>query len=62
LLVARLLSTLGLVLLGLGPLLLLPFLPCGRLSLLCMAFGLFALLADYGTRGFIVSLSSIFAL
>ena len=61
LLVARFLSTLGLVLLGFGPLLLLPFLPCGRLPLLRMAFGLLALLAGYGTRGFNLPLSSIFA-
>jgi hypothetical protein len=53
---------LSLVLLGLGPLLLLPFLPCGRLLLLCMAFGLLALLAGYSTCGFILPLSSIFAL
>jgi len=33
----------------------------GRLPLLCMAFGLLALLAGYVTRGFILPLSSIFA-
>ena len=59
LLVARFLNTLGLILLGLGPLLWLPFLPYGRLPLLRMAFGLLALLDGYGTRGFIVPLSSI---
>jgi hypothetical protein len=40
---------------------LLPFLPCGRLPLLRMAFSLLVLLAGYGTRGFIQPLSSIFA-
>jgi hypothetical protein len=59
LLVARFLSTLGLVLPGLGPLLLIPFLPCGRLPLLRIAFGLLVFLAGYGTCGFILPLSSI---